>query len=108
MTCFALAGKLGGFGASGLTSEDAASSPSCSNSAHRATIPKPPPARARNSRRDPYGGAMCGNPRGSSFDINELVQVEQHEAEIRQGFALVFPLVWRVEQGERLGALRGG
>src|SRR6476646_367917 len=102
MTCFALAGKLDGFGASGMTSEDAASSPSCCNSADRATIPKPPPARARTSRRDPYGGAMCSNPRGLSCDINQLVQVEQHEAEIGQSFALV----WRVEQCERPDALR--
>src|SRR5689334_11413154 len=104
MTCFALAGKSGGFGASGLASEEVASSRSCSSSARRATIPKPPPARARNSRREPYREAVCGNPAGILFDINELVEVEQHQAEIRQSFALVR----RIQRGERLGLFRGG
>src|SRR5262245_1823822 len=104
MTCFALAAKCGGLGASGLTSGDAASRPSCSSKAQRATMPKPPPVRARNSRREEYCGAMWSKRRGSSIDIEELVEVEQHEAEVRQSAILVR----RIEQGQGLGPFDGG
>src|SRR5690348_14631213 len=103
MTCFAFAGKCGALGASGLTSADAASRPSCCSNAESATIPKPPPARSRNSRRELYRAGLCSGRRGFSIDIDELVQIKEHEAEIRERAALVR----RVEHREGLRALGG-
>src|SRR5215470_12762270 len=83
MTLFALAGKCAGLGASGSAASGVApKTRSCSIMANSASSPNPPPARSRNSRRE----LNCVRTwRGSgSIDINELIQVEQHQTELSE------------------------
>src|SRR4051794_6604238 len=94
MTDLAFAGKCGACGASGLG--EAWGSSARANRSARASMPRPPPARARNSRRDRYAGDGGAKKRGTWFmsntrngsvspDVQELVQAEEHLAEVGQG-----------------------
>src|SRR5258706_11994752 len=89
MTRFARAGKCGAFGARGLTLvAEAASKPSASNRDARASRPKPPPARRKNSRRLASGEISRPGPGHSlmkSIDINKRVDVEQSTAKLIEG-----------------------
>src|SRR5581483_10952618 len=67
MQALALAGRCGGFGASG---PGAGGLSSACNMALRATVPRVAPRPNSSSRR--------------SVDINELVGVHQHQAQVRQ------------------------
>src|SRR5262245_50812729 len=74
ITLLAVAGKCGALGASGLASSAAA--PDCWNRSTAASHPIPMPALCRNLRRD------------VSIDIDELIHVEEQQAESRQRIAL--------------------
>src|SRR5215831_10725456 len=74
MTLLAVAGKCGALGASGLASSPA--TPARWNRSSAASQPIPIPARCRNLRRD------------VSVDIDELVHIEEQQAEPRQRVAL--------------------
>src|SRR5262245_38805802 len=76
MTDLALPGKCGGLAASGLTRSAAFAGGSTSDASARE--PKPCAARTRTSRR------VNAGRRWGSWDIEELVAVEECQAEIRQ------------------------
>src|SRR4051794_4677488 len=86
MTLFALPGKCVGFGASGLAGAAAArppKKPSCERSPVSARPVKPAPASQRNSRRVRRQNwrALMGQ---SSVQVDELVQVQDRQAKVRQ------------------------
>src|SRR5262245_37328524 len=94
MTARALAGRWGGFAASG--SAGAARACSWSKSAASARPPKPQKASRMNSRRERVGRAWGQ----ASGDIQELIEVEQREGE--------FPQWLLAQEGERQRTLVGG
>src|ERR1051326_3359040 len=106
MTLLALAGTWGGLGGSGPAALVTwPNNRSWSIMANNASNPNPPPARSRNSRRE----WQCVGQRGDfgSIDINELVQVEEHQAVLyqraRTGVAAVV-----IEHIQRLPFFLGG
>src|SRR5690242_8114865 len=83
ITLFARGAKCGMRGASGREGSFCASSRSCFRSDTSASIPKPPPARARNSRREEEGSTDPQPQSMASLQIDEGIQVEQRPAELR-------------------------
>ena len=81
MTFFALAGKCGFLGASGLTSALGRARPSCSSSGASAIVPMPPAHIAEEAR----GAIESVGIVRTSFDLlprNKFVQVQQHAAQL--------------------------
>src|SRR4051794_8438478 len=94
-TCLALAAKCCGLGARGLalgSAARAAKKPSRVSRSMRARPAKPPPTSHRNSRRErPHGVGLAMKrptvrppPRGS-IGVDELVEIEQHAAQLTPG-----------------------
>src|SRR6185436_19853404 len=94
MTHLALAGRIGFFGANGLTNFSPAAArlknPSADNSPVRATDPNPAPTSQRNSRRVRPQNCrpIIRNPRKRhppwSVQINELVRVQRQQTILSQ------------------------
>src|SRR5207247_490155 len=84
MTLFARGAKWGMRGASGREGSLCARRPSCFSSDASASMPKPPPARERNSRREDDRSTDPQPQSMSSLQIDERVQVEHRAAELRE------------------------